>query len=297
MKVFVAGASGAVGQPLVRQLVAAGHDVTGMTRREAAADRIRADGAEAVACDVFDERALTEAVQSAEPEVVVHELTALPDVFDFRNKELYTATNRVRTEGTRNLVTAAQAAGARRLVAQSIAFVYEPVGGWVKDEDAPVMKDAPAPFGDALDALFDMERQVLEAEALEGLVLRYGFFYGPGTAYAADGYFAGEARKRRLPIVGGGRGVTSFVHVEDAAGATVAAVERGAPGIYNVCDDEPAPGSDWIPAYARAVGAKRPWRVPKFVARLAAGAAAAELTTSLRGASNAKAKRDLDWTP
>ena len=187
--------------------------------------------------------------------------------------------------------------GARRFVSQSIAFVYEPTGDWVKAEDAPLMHDAPAPFGEALEALYDMERQVLQADALDGLVLRYGFFYGRGTAYAPDGYFAREVRRRRFPIVGSGDGVTSFIHVEDAAGATVAAVERGAPGIYNVCDDEPAPGREWIPVYAQAMGAKRPFRVPKFIARLAAGPAAVTLTATLRGASNAKAKRELDWQP
>ena len=297
MRVFVAGASGAIGKPLIRQLVAAGHAVTGMTRRDAAAQEIRGAGAEAVVCDVFDRPALEDAIARAQPDVVVHQLTSLPDVFDFRDKNLYTATNRVRTEGTRNLVAAARAVEARRFVSQSIAFVYEPTGDWVKAEDAPLMHDAPAPFGEALEALYDMERQVLQADALDGLVLRYGFFYGRGTAYAPDGYFAREVRRRRFPIVGSGDGVTSFIHVEDAAGATVAAVERGAPGIYNVCDDEPTPGREWIPVYAQAMGAKRPFRVPKFIARLTAGPAAVTLTATLRGASNAKAKRELDWQP
>lgn len=297
MRVFVAGASGAIGQPLVRQLVAAGHAVTGMTRREDAAAELRADGAEAVVCDVYDQEVLDSAVQAAQPDAVVHQLTSLPAVFDFKDASLYTATNRVRTEGTRNLIAAARSAGARRLVAQSIAFVYEPTGDWVKAEDAPVMHDAPEPFGEALEAVYDLERQVLEADGMDGLVLRYGFFYGPGTAYAADGHFASEARRRRLPIVGGGRGLTSFVHIDDAASATVAAVEGGAPGIYNVTDDEPAPGREWTPVYAKAAGAGRPFRVPKFVARLVAGASAVMLTTTLRGASNAKAKRELGWEP
>jgi 2-alkyl-3-oxoalkanoate reductase len=296
-RVFVAGASGAIGRPLVRQLVEAGHEVTGMTRRRAAATEIEAAGARGVVCDAFDRDALTVAMAEARPQVLVHELTALPDVFDFRDPELYTATNRVRTEGTRNLLAAAREAGTGRVVAQSIAFVYAPVGGWVKDEDAPVMNDAPGPFGEALDAVFDLERQVIEADGIDGVVLRYGFFYGPGTSYAGDGYHAGEVRRRRFPIVGRGDGTLSFIHVEDAASATVVAVERGAPGIYNVVDDDPAPMRDWVPVYAQALGVKRPLRVPVFLARLVAGRAAAALATQTRGASNQRAKRGLGWSP
>jgi len=296
-RVFVAGASGAIGRPLVRRLVEAGHEVTGMTRRQAAATEIEAAGARGVVCDVFERDALALAIAEARPHVLVHELTSLPDVFDFKDPELYTATNRVRTEGTRNLLAAAREAGTGRVVAQSIAFVYAPVGGWVKDEDAPVMADAAGPFGEALRAVFDLERQVMAAEGMDGLVLRYGFFYGPGTTYAGDGYYAGEVRRRRFPIVGRGEGTLSFIHVEDAASATVAAVERGGPGIYNVADDDPAPMRDWVPVYAKAAGAKRPLRVPVFLARLVAGRAAAALATQTRGASNEKAKRELGWSP
>jgi 2-alkyl-3-oxoalkanoate reductase len=297
VRVFVAGASGVIGRPLTRQLAAAGHEVTGMTRRPDRAEEIRAAGAAAAVCDVFDRPALAEAVAAARPEVVVHQLTALPAAFDFRKPDLYQATNRVRTVGTRNLLAASREAGVRRIVAQSIAFVYAPVGEWVKDEDAPLVTEAPGPFGEALEAVWSLERQVLGGAVAEGLVLRYGFFYGPGTAYAGNGYFADQVRRRRLPIVGGGHGVFSFVHVDDAASATVAAVARGGSGIYNICDDEPAPGRDWLSAYADAAGAKRPWRVPKLIARLVAGGAAAEMATSLRGASNAKAKRELGWEP
>jgi 2-alkyl-3-oxoalkanoate reductase len=295
--VFVAGASGAIGRPLVRRLVEAGHRVTGMTRREDRAEEIRAAGADAVVCDVFDRAALDAAVRAAAPEAVVHQLTALPERFDFRDPHLYDATNRVRTEGTQNLIAAARAAGAGRLVAQSIAFLYAPQGGWVKDEDEPPMADAPEPFGTALEATLAHERAVLGADGLEGLVLRYGFFYGPGTAYASDGYYAVEVRRRRFPVVGRGTGTFSFIHVDDAATATVAAVERGAPGIYNVCDDEPARMRDWVPAYARAVDAGRPFRVPAWLARLVAGGAAAALATETRGASNEKAKRAFGWQP
>ena len=298
MKVFVAGASGAIGRPLVRQLVAAGHEVTGMTRKEERAAQIRAAGAAAVVCDVFDAPALERAVDNAAPEVVVHLLTALPPRLDYRAKDDPLApTNRVRSEGTRNLLAAAKAAGARRLIAESVAFFYAPAGDWVKDEEAPLFPSAPPPFGDAVVALEELERQVLEAEGLEGIVLRYGWLYGPGTYYAADGSLTVDAHKRRLPVVGKGKGVFSFVHVEDAAAATLAALEHGGPGAYNVVDDEPAPGHEWTPAFAAAVGAKKPLRVPVWLARLVAGRGAVTMATQLRGAANAKAKRELGWQP
>lgn len=295
MKVFVAGASGAIGRPLVRQLLAAGHEVTGTTRREERADQIRAAGAEAVVCDALDAEALREAVVAAAPEVVVHALTALPT--EFKPKSDLTPTNRIRVEGTRNLIAAAKAAGARRLVAESVAFLYAPEGGWVKGEEAPLFAAAPGGFGAAVAALEDLEGQVAAAAGIEGLVLRYGWLYGPGTYYAADGSQAKEVRKRRAPIVGEGTGVFSFIHAEDAAAATVAAVERGDAGVYNVADDEPAPMSEWLPVYAEALGAGMPRRAPVWLARLVAGEAAAGMATDLRGASNAKIKRELDWEP
>ncbi len=297
MKVFVAGASGAIGKPLVRRLVAAGHEVTGMTRREERAEEIRAAGASAVVCDVFDRDALEAAVKEASPQVVVHMLTALPARIDWKADDPLGPTNRVRTEGTRNLIEAARAAGARRLVAESVAFLYAARGDWVKDEDAPLFKGAPAPFGDAVEALADLERQVRGAEGLDGVVLRFGWFYGPGTAYAADGSQADEMRKRRFPVVGKGTGTFSFIHVEDAASAALAAVERGAPGTYNVTDDEPAPMREWLPVYAAALGAKPPRRVPVWLAKLVAGRALAGNAVELRGASNAKFKSELGWQP
>jgi len=296
MRVFVAGASGAIGRPLLPALIAAGHDVTGMTRKAERAEEIRAAGAEAAVCDVFDAEALAATVAAARPEVVVHELTALPPDLDPRRKGVYEATSRIRTEGTRNLVAAARAAGTRRFVAQSIAFIYAPQGGMVKAETDPIMSGVRGEFASALAATLDLERQTLEAEGMEGLVLRYGFFYGPGTTYASDGYQAGEVRKRRFPIIGGGAGTFSFIHVDDAASATVAACERGAPGIYNIADDEPAPLREWLPAYAEAIGAKRPWRVPMWLARLIGGQAAAT-AAQMRGVSNAKAKAELAWRP
>jgi nucleoside-diphosphate-sugar epimerase len=298
MRVFVAGASGAIGRPAVRQLVAAGHEVTGMTRREERMEEIRAAGATPVRCNVFSPEEVEKALRQAEPEVVVHLLTALPPRIDYRAKEdPLAATNRVRLEGTRNLIAAARAAGARRIVAESVAFLYVPEGGSVKDEEAPAFPPAEGPFGDAGKALADLERQVAEAEGIDGIVLRYGWLYGPGTYFDREGSQTEDALKRRLPIVGKGEGVFSFVHVEDAAGATVAAVERGAPGAYNVVDDEPAPMREWVPAFCEAAGAKRPWRVPTWIARLVAGRAAVSTATQLRGASNAKAKRELSWEP
>ncbi len=297
MRVFVAGASGAVGRPLVARLVAAGHAVTGSTRSPERAAAIRAQGADAVTLDVYDAGALAAAMTEAAPEVVVHELTSLPERFEPRKKELYEATNRVRSEGTRNLIEGARAAGARRFVCQSIAFSYAPGGGGLHAEGDPLFVDAPAPFGQATRVIADMERTVLQAGGLEGLVLRYGWFYGPGTYYADDGATAQDVRKRRFPVVGDGGGVFSFIHVDDAAAATVAAVERGAPGLYNVVDDDPAPLRDWLPAYAQAIGAKAPLRVPVWLARLVAGKFVATMSTTLGGASNEKAKRELDWRP
>jgi 2-alkyl-3-oxoalkanoate reductase len=296
MKVFVAGASGAIGRPLVPGLVAAGHEVTGMTRREERVEAIRAAGARGVVCDVFDAAALRDAVTAAAPEVVVHALTAIPKRIDWKADPL-AATNRVRTEGTRNLLTAARAAGARRFVAESVAFLYAQVGDWVKDEEAPLFRGAPGAFGTAVEALLDLERQVGAADGLDGVVIRYGWFYGPGTGYAADGEQAEEVRKRRLPIVGKGDGTFSFIHVEDAAGATVAAVDSEATGTFNVVDDEPAPMREWVPAYAEALGAKPPRRVPVWLAKLLADRALVANAIGLRGASNAKAKRELGWQP
>jgi nucleoside-diphosphate-sugar epimerase len=297
VRVFVAGASGAIGRPLVPKLVAAGHEVTGTTRSESKADDLRRAGAHAAVVDVFDPGALRAALEEASPEVVVHELTALPDRLDFRKKNVYEPTNRVRTEGTRNLLDAARAAGARRLVCQSIAFAYRNDGVRIKTEEDPLLEDAPGPFGGGVRALHEMEAMVLGAEALEGLVLRYGFFYGPGTHYGQDGAMVADVRRRRLPVVGRGTGVFSYIHVDDAADATVAAVERGAPGVYNVTDDEPAPMSEWVPVLAAAVGAKRPLRVPLWLARLVGGRQAAGFASELRGASNEKAKRELGWRP
>jgi nucleoside-diphosphate-sugar epimerase len=295
VRVFVAGASGAIGRPLVRHLVAAGHEVTGMTRRQERAAEIREAGAEAAVCDVFDAEALREAVVAARPEAVVHALTALPPRFGVRTD--LRPTNRIRVEGTRNLVAAARAAGAKRMVAESVSFFYAPEGSWVKDEEAPLDTGAPGKVGAAVAAITDLERQVLEAEGLEGLVLRFGWFYGPGTYIGPGGSQAEDVRKRRYPIVGTGDATFSFIHIEDAAAAVVAALERSAPGVYNVADDEPSPLREWLPVFAETLGAKPPRRVPLWLVGLVVGRTMARAAAGTRGAANAKAKRELGWEP
>jgi nucleoside-diphosphate-sugar epimerase len=297
MRVFVAGATGAIGRPLVPKLIEAGHEVTGMTRSEQGAERLRAADARAVVADVFDEQRVRDAVADAGPEVVIHELTALPDVINPRRAATYAQTNRLRSEGTRILIEAAEAAGARRMVAQSIAFAYAAAGEPVKSEDAALALDGAGSFTDSVRAIAELERRVTEAEQIEGLVLRYGFFYGPGTHYAPDGSQARMVRRRMIPIVGEGGGTFSFIHIDDAADATVAAVERGTPGVYNVVDDEPAPMREWLPVYAEALGAKRPRRMPVWLTRLVGGKEGVTSATQLRGASNEKVKRELGWEP
>jgi nucleoside-diphosphate-sugar epimerase len=270
-----------------------------MTRTAAKAAGLRAAGAEPVVADALDRDAVGRALAAARPEVVVHELTDLTGMTDFRKfDEGFAVTNRLRTEGTDHLVASARAAGARRLVAQSFAgWPFARVGGPVKTEDDPLDPDPPAALRRTLDAIRHLESAVLGAEGLEGVVLRYGGFYGPGTSAGADGFMLDELRRRRFPVVGAGTGVWSFVHIDDAASATVAAVERGAPGIYQVVDDEPAPVSAWLPALAAATGAPPPRRVPAWLARLLGGEHTVVLMTQARGASNAKARRELAWRP
>jgi 2-alkyl-3-oxoalkanoate reductase len=302
MRVFVAGASGAIGGRLVPMLMEAGHAVVAMTRTADKADAIRASGAEPVLADALDADSVGAAVRAAEPEAVVHQLTALSSMTGNPRKfaEDFALTNRLRTEGTDHLLAAARAAGARRFVVQSYAgWPYAREGGPVKSEDDPLDPDPPAAARDALDAMRYLDRIVPGAEGIEGVVLRYGGFYGPGTGIARgeESALIEAIRKRRFPVVGGGTGVWSFVHIDDAASATLAALDRGAPGIYNVVDDDPAPVSEWLPALADAIGAKPPRRVPTWIGRLAGGEMAVSLMTQVRGASNAKAKRELGWQP
>jgi nucleoside-diphosphate-sugar epimerase len=300
MKVFVAGATGAMGRQLVPQLVARGHQVTGMTRTPSKQELVRSLGGRAAVADALDPEAVGNAVAEAEPEVVVHELTAIADSPNMRHLDREMAvTNRLRTEGTDHLLAAAHAVGAKRFVAQSFAgWPFAREGGAVKSEDAALDPDPPAALRPTLEAIRHVEAAVTGADWIEGVVLRYGGFYGPGTSFSLPGGELVEAiRKRKFPLVGDASGVWSFVHIADAASATVAAVEHGTRGIYQVVDDEPAPVADWLPAAAAAVGAKPPRRVPRWLGRLLAGKAAVVMMTEVRGASNSKAKRELGWQP
>jgi 2-alkyl-3-oxoalkanoate reductase len=299
MKVFVAGASGAIGKQLVPMLVARGHQVTGITRTPAKADLIRSLGARPVVADALDPEAVAQAVAEAEPEVVVHQLTAIDASSMGRSiDKAFTLTNRLRTEGLDHLLAAAQAVGARRFVAQSFAgWPFERTGGPIKTEEDPLDTSPPKPVRQTSAAIRYLEGAVTGAEGFEGLALRYGGFYGPGTSIGLDppGEQAEMVRKRRLPIVGNGAGIWSLIHIEDAAAATVAAVERGDPGVYNIVDDDPVPVSELLPELAAAVGAKPPRHVPRWLGRLVGGEAAVVMMTEIRGASNAKAKRELGW--
>ena len=299
MRIFIAGATGALGRRLVPKLVDRGHQVTGSTRSPHRAAVLREMGAEAAVMDPLDAEAVRAAVVKAEPEVVVHELTALTGISLARNfDKTFALTNRLRTEGTDHLIAAARAAGARRLVWQSYAgWPYARTGSPVKSEDDALDPDPPADARESLAAISYLEAAVTRADGMEGIVLRYGGFYGPGTSIDEGGEHVEMIRRRRFPIGGDGSGVWSFVHIDDAATATVAAIEGGAPGIYNVVDDAPAPVSEWLPALASAVGGPPPRHLPGWLVRLAAGQQAHSLMTSIRGASNAKAKRELGWRP
>jgi nucleoside-diphosphate-sugar epimerase len=306
MKIFVAGATGVLGRELVPQLVGRGHEVIGMTRSASKQDLVRNLGARPVVADALDPDAVAQAVASAEPEVIVHQLTALSgklSVRDMRHPErssMATMTNRLRTEATDHLLAAGRAVGARRFVAQSFgAFRFARTGGPVLTEADPLDPNPPAALRAPLVGILHVERAVTTIDWGEGLVLRYGGFYGPGTAIslAPDAPMAAPIRKRRFPIVGDGGGVWSHVHIDDAATATVAAVEHGEPGIYNIVDDEPAPVREWLPVLASALDAKPPRRIPRWLGRLAAGEAATLMMTEARGASNEKAKRELGWQP
>jgi nucleoside-diphosphate-sugar epimerase len=298
MRVLVAGAAGVIGRPLARLLAAAGHDVVALTRSAAGLERLRGTGAEPVSCDALDAPALARAVQAARPDVVVNQLTALPPrIRPRRIGQDLAATNRLRTQGARNLMAAAAGAGAGQVVAQSVAFAYAPDGEGLRSESDPLYLQARGGFAQAVAAVADLERETLSTAGMRGAVLRYGFFYGPGTSYAADGSIAADVRRRRFPVIDPGSGVFSFIHVEDAAMATVAAIEQRAEGIYNIVDDEPAPVADWLPAYARILGAPPPRRVPVWAGRMFGGAYAVYLMTQLPGASNEHARTVLGWRP
>lgn len=299
MKIFLAGATGALGRRLTPLLVRAGHTVTGTTRSADKAELLRSLGAEPVVVDALDAGAVLVAVQAANPEVVIHQLTAIPAQLDFHHFDRdFALTNRLRTEGTDHLLAAARAAGVRRFLAQSFCgSLYATEGGPVKTEEDPIHAKPPGALRTTVEAIRYLEAAVRDAQGLEGLALRYGWFYGPGTGVGQGGSTLEGVVRHQLPLVGNGAGVWSWVHIDDAATATLAAVERGTPGIYNVVDDEPAPVSEWLPALAEAVGANPPQHVPALVARLAIGELGVALMTETRGASNAKVRRELGWEP
>jgi nucleoside-diphosphate-sugar epimerase len=301
MRIFVAGATGAVGRQLLPRLVERGHEVTALTRSESKQGLIRELGGHPVVGDALDAESVARAVSAAEPEAIVHQLTAIPHALNMRHfARDFAQTNRLRTEGTDNLLAAGRTVGARRFVAQSYAPAsYARIGGPVKTEDDPLDENPPAQMRTTADAIRHLERAVTGADWTEGVVLRYGAFYGPGTNFSLgpEGAMLDLIRKRQLPLVGSGGGVWSFIHISDAAEAAVTAIEGHARGIFNVVDDEPATVADWLPVAAGGIGAPAPRRVPRWLGRLLAGEAATVMMTDARGASNAKAKRELQWTP
>jgi len=300
MRIFLAGATGAVGRRLVPRLLEDGHEVVAMMRTAAKADGLRAAGALPVVADALDREAVMGAVAGAEPDVIVHQMTALAGATDFKRFDrVFATTNRLRTEGTRHLLDAARAAGTKRLIAQSFTgWPFAREGGPVKGEDAPLDPAPPRAQRETLAAIRALEELVTGAPDLEGVVLRYGGFYGPGTSLGRDGEMTQLVRRRRIPVVGGGDGRWSFTHVDDAAGGVVAALAPGGPaGIFAIVDDEPARTADWLPALAAAIGAPPPRHVPAWLGRLAAGEAAVRMMTTSRGASNERAHDLLGWRP
>jgi nucleoside-diphosphate-sugar epimerase len=298
MKVFVAGATGVMGRQLVPRLVAQGHAVVGMTHSESKQAALRELGAVPVVADALDPEQVAGALAGAAPEVIIHELTAITKIDARHFDRSFALTNRLRTEGTDHLLSAGRAVGVERFIAQSYCgWPHARTGGPVKTEDDPLDPAPVKAMSETLAAIRHLEAAVTGADWMQGIVLRYGAFYGPGTSMWPGEEQFELIRKRRFPVVGGGGGVWSFVHIEDAAEATALAVERGEGGLYNIVDDEPAAVSEWLPALAEILGAPKPWRVPRWVGRAAAGEAGAVLMTEVRGASNAKAKRALGWSP
>jgi nucleoside-diphosphate-sugar epimerase len=298
MKVFVAGATGAMGRQLVPRLVAAGHEVVGMTRTESKQAWLREAGATPVVADALDAEQVADVVASAQPEVIVHQLTAIAGLSMRHFDRDFALTNRLRTEATDHLLAAGRAVGVQRFVAQSYtSWPYARTGGSVKTEDDPLDPTPAREMRETLEAIRYLEAAVTGADWTEGIVVRYGAFYGPGTSMSPGGEQFEAIRRRKYPVVGNGAGVWSFIHIADAAEATVAAVERGRRGIYNIVDDEPAPVAEWLPALAHTLGAPKPRRVPMLIGRLFAGEAGVTMMSEARGASNRKAKHELGWRP
>jgi nucleoside-diphosphate-sugar epimerase len=290
MRILIAGATGVLGRQAAPRLAEAGHEVIGLSR---SADE--ADAESLIRADLLDPDRLSTAVSSAAPDVVVHLATALPDPIDPRHVDRdMAATNRLRSEGSANLVAAARAAGVERIIAQGYAPAYDPSGPEVCDEDQPLWRDPPRRYAATVAALRELERLVTDAG---GLVLRFGHLYGPGTTYAADGATVGQIRKGKLPVVGAGSAVFSFTHAADAGAAIEAAVASDARGVLNVVDDAPAPVREWLPELARLLGAPGPKHVPTWMARLAAGPFGVAFMTQLRGADNRRARERLGFRP
>jgi len=299
MKIFVAGGTGAIGRFLVPQLIAAGHEVVGLARNDAKAGQLEAAGAKPAIADPLNRDALTAAIVDTRPEVVIHELTAISSLGDLKNLDHeFELTNRFRTEVTDTMLAAARTAGARRFIAQSFCgWPFAPEGGPVKTEEDPLNPDPPHGFSETLAAITHVEDAVMGSTDLPALALRYGFFYGPGTGISSDGAMVDLVRQHKIPLVGDGGGIWSFCHIEDAARATVAAVAKGEPGLYNIVDDDPAPVSEWLPILAETVGARAPSHVPAWMAKIAIGEGGVAMMTRNRGGANAKAKRELGWEP
>ena len=297
MRVFIAGATGAIGQRLVPLLVDAGHQVTGTTRTPEKMDGLQLAGATPLLLDGRDGPAVRRAVLDSTPEVVIHQMTALSGDLDFRHfAKTFAETNRLRTETTDRLIEAAVEAGARRFIAQSFTgWPNEQSGSPVKTEEDPLLANPAGPVKETVEAILHLEGVTTGSAGIEGLALRYGGFYGPGNALGKGGAMLEAVAKGQVPVVGGGTGIWSFIHIEDAAGATALAVDRGAPGVYNIVDDEPAPVSEWLPYLAEVIGARPPRRVPAWLARLIVGGPMVTMMTKIRGSSNAKAKRELGW--
>jgi nucleoside-diphosphate-sugar epimerase len=299
MKILVAGATGAIGRRLVPLLVTGGHHVVATTRTRDKLSGLRSMGAEPVLMNGLDSEEVLKAVRWCRPDVIVHEMTALASMRSLKKfDDEFALTNRLRTEGTRHLADAAVLAGTRKFVAQSFAgWPSERRGSRVKTETDPLDPDPPFTMTRSFEAIQTLERIASTTAGLNGMVLRYGSLYGPGTSISAEGEIVELIRRRQFPLIGGGSGVWSFIHVDDAARATQLAIERGAPGIYNIVDDEPAEVFEWLPDLAHAVGAKPPYRLPAWIGRFAVGEAGVSMMTEARGASNAKAKRELGWHP
>ncbi len=298
MRIFLAGATGAIGRPLTTALLAGGHDITAMTRSQASADALTAAGATGVVVDAFDEPAVRAAIAAAEPEVLIHQLTALPTSGGGRAflKGL-ALTNRLRRETVPVMLDAAAQAGASRAVVQSISFVTAPDGRPLHDETAPLWLDAPDKHtAAAMQAVHDME-EAIAASPLQGIALRYGFYYGAGTAWAADGQIGGYVRKRMYPVIGNGQGRMSFVHIDDAVAATVLALDRGAPGVYNICEPDPKPIAESLREAATAAGAKPPRTMPIWLARRILPFGLVHYSTTLAGNDSARASAEFGWTP